>query len=787
MNTDDIKAIIERIASKQYTEEDITLLQQQLTDNPQIASQLGKNIVNIGEGKEIHIGDIYLELNGVPTLQTQKCLDETDLKNLIKQVRPICCEKIENLYSEMFLWRNKTCSIEQFYVDVYVLGELSNERFIDQTKAISKLTGNDAKKNFQRLGLGERQENNRKNGIEVLVKGESRKRWMILGKPGAGKSTFLRYLAAACCKKLFQPELIPVLIQLRDITKDDFDYLSQPKDYTQTDELPKLLNLIYKKFFQGLNKIDLPKIENILQEGKLLILLDGLDEVPIDWRKKLNEEILSFCSTYFKNTIIITCRTQANFSRESFARTQFNYLEIADFNEKQVEKYTENWFEYVYENADDRQEIKISFLEKIQDSNYKQIAELAVTPILLNLTCLVFSQRKNLPQKFYHLYDDGINLLLEDWDKDTRSLVQKDNPQLKTKLEHLEINSSYIEAQKKLLSYIAAHKFIEEQYALFTKEDICKYIRKFLKEYDKDTKDGEILEFIKYMETQHGLFIERAENVYSFSHLTFQEYFTAKYAINNIELLKEYLIDDRWREVFLLAAELMGNDAEKLLFFMQQTSQKYINNNYSLKVLLNWANQVTKGANQELKPIGKRAVALMIANAIAYAYANMYDYSTTNSIIAANLNSDGYDNVKAIANANGIIYRKAMTYGDPDYDTVEPIYSNIIQEILDAIDRPTEPPIFNDQIKLKQLLKTLGELRELEYDSQQFYQNLIQALLGTFNLTEGMINLSTEEIEILDKKYCRANLFIIECKKAAIGDDSPSWWEKIEERMLKVE
>ncbi|WP_168646477.1 hypothetical protein [Dolichospermum sp. UHCC 0259] len=49
------------------------------------------------------------------------------------------------------------------------------------------------------------------------------------------------------------------------------------------------------------------------------------------------------------------------------------------------------------------------------------------------------------------------------------------------------------------------------------------------------------------------------------------------------------------------------------------------------------------------------------------------------------------------------------------------------------------------------------------------------------------MNLSTEEIEILDKKYCRANLFIIECKKAAIGDDSPSWWEKIEERMLKVE
>jgi hypothetical protein len=57
MNRDDLQAIINKIASKQHTEEDIKVLQQYLTDNPQIASQLGKNIVNIGEGKEIQIGD----------------------------------------------------------------------------------------------------------------------------------------------------------------------------------------------------------------------------------------------------------------------------------------------------------------------------------------------------------------------------------------------------------------------------------------------------------------------------------------------------------------------------------------------------------------------------------------------------------------------------------------------------------------------------------------------------------------------------------------------------------
>ncbi|WP_353930843.1 GUN4 domain-containing protein [Okeanomitos corallinicola TIOX110] len=57
MNKDDLETLVDRIANEQYTAEDIKLLQQLLTDNPQIASQIGKNIVNIGEGKEIHIGD----------------------------------------------------------------------------------------------------------------------------------------------------------------------------------------------------------------------------------------------------------------------------------------------------------------------------------------------------------------------------------------------------------------------------------------------------------------------------------------------------------------------------------------------------------------------------------------------------------------------------------------------------------------------------------------------------------------------------------------------------------
>ncbi|HAA30248.1 MAG TPA: hypothetical protein DCE56_24405 [Cyanobacteria bacterium UBA8553] len=56
--SDDLKVILDRITNNQFTEADIATLRQLLgSGNRQIALQLGKYNVNIGEGKEIHISD----------------------------------------------------------------------------------------------------------------------------------------------------------------------------------------------------------------------------------------------------------------------------------------------------------------------------------------------------------------------------------------------------------------------------------------------------------------------------------------------------------------------------------------------------------------------------------------------------------------------------------------------------------------------------------------------------------------------------------------------------------
>ncbi|MBR8216276.1 NACHT domain-containing protein [Burkholderia vietnamiensis] len=89
----------------------------------------------------------------------------------------------------------------------------------------------------------------------------------------------------------------------------------------------------------------------------------------------------------------------------------------------------------------------------------------------------------------------------------------------------------------------------------------------------KSSKDGDELDYdstevLKEIEAQHGLLVERAFRVYSFSHLTFQEFFAAKNITENtnrespLVLVDRHLLDTRWREVFILTTGLLAEADE---------------------------------------------------------------------------------------------------------------------------------------------------------------------------------------------------------------------------------
>jgi predicted NACHT family NTPase len=312
--------------------------------------------------------------------------------------------------------------------------------------------------------------------------------------------------------------------------------------------------------------------ELVLSQGRGLILLDGLDEVTGENRRKISKKIQQFVRSYPQNQLVITCRTQSQESR--FER--FDYVEVADFNKAQVNAFAEHWFKVVCSNAEEGHAKARQFLDKLSLEENKTIRELAITPILLSLTCAVFQAQGKFYSKRSKLYEEGLELLLEKWDK-SRS-IERDEI----------YRDLSMERKQELLSYLAVKKFEQAQYVLFEQEEIEGYIAEFLQISRRDSRV-----VLRAIEAQHGLLIERSQKVWSFSHLTFQEYFVAKWFVDKTDWasLVKYITCQHWREVFLIGLTLAETEANRLLLRIQQAVSRLIAQDKKIQYFLTWVNQ----------------------------------------------------------------------------------------------------------------------------------------------------------------------------------------------------
>lgn len=355
---------------------------------------------------------------------------------------------------------------------------------------------------------------------------------IILGKPGAGKTTFLKFLLLSALDDNLEEKYLPVFVSLKDLS----------------DSKLSLLEFISKQLKESGVENSLTIIRQYLEEGKCLILLDGLDEVGKSSQDNVINEIKRFSDEFFENAILITCRIAAyNYIFENFQE-----VELADFNIEQVEDFVLNWFSEDYIKADN------CLREIIQN---RVTSQLSNVPLLLTLFCLVYEHLLSFPANRAELYREALDVLLKKWDSSRG--IKRDNPYKELSLGRKESLFCVIAAD----TFEKGNYFIKEKYL----EDKIKSFLDGLSGLKTDNLD--IVMILKSIEAQHGIFVERANKIYSFSHLTIQEYFTARYIINQENVLSKavdlYLFDRKWREVFLLSAGLLS-DADKFVYFIKK-------------------------------------------------------------------------------------------------------------------------------------------------------------------------------------------------------------------------
>lgn len=475
-----------------------------------------------------------------------------------KEAESVYRQRTEDRYqTTQLLGYPRAIDISKIYLDVYILEKLSALKYHD--------VGELKKIALERESLS--LEEKRRPALRLAV---SEKRLFVLGKPGSGKTTFLKYLAIKACEGKI--DKTPIFISLKE----------------WSDSETELLQFISYQF----DICDFPNsqefIKNILSEGGALVLFDGLDEVnqANGLRAKVIDEIKKFADRYPKSHLCISCRLASM----DYWFENFTYVEIADFDNNQIRLFAERWF--------DNNPTKLNgFLTALENPSNKGLHELGKTPLLLALLCLVYEGIGYFPSRRADLYKEAITVLLTKWD-DSRS-IQRD--EIYHGLSHVE--------KKELLSALAYENFNDSTY--FIPEDkLAKQIETFMTgapvEISKSL-DGHII--LRAIESQHGIIVKRARDVYSFLHLTFQEFFTAYYVGNNPDKLLPQLLtrsrigDQRWYEVLLLTASLLDDSSNFFQLFLAET-EKIIENEPNIELILQWVQNIKVGSGNNASSRG---------------------------------------------------------------------------------------------------------------------------------------------------------------------------------------
>jgi energy-coupling factor transporter ATP-binding protein EcfA2 len=439
-------------------------------------------------------------------------------RDILKRGQKLYSEFVKDRFGHIqILGMSRPLPLDRIYVKLRVNHQIQSKQFVNTDSLMSGGRG----------FVKHRQRQREQTSDDPVALLSTNNRVALLGKPGAGKTTFFKYLALlytgnSSHSLAVTTRAFPILVILRDFVRQKSSLFEHLCTVVRDCGFP------YADLF----------VTRLLKEGDGLILIDGLDELSDQAVEDVYQQIHCLVKSYPKNHFVVSCRTASY----GMMLENFTEVEIEDFRPRQKYEFITEWF------ASDR--AKGEALKTLIRQR-KELAELAESPLLLSLICVLYGRDLQLPKSRVELYERCVRTMLVEWDSSR-------NFRRETKYEQL---SDY--RKVKLLNFFAANMFCLGMSA-FNWRETEEVIAKYLPGISLSSEEARgVLNEIK---THNGIITKTSATTYSFSHLTLQEFLTASYLVDarKEHLALDWVGDPRWIEIFAHIASLL-EDASSFL------------------------------------------------------------------------------------------------------------------------------------------------------------------------------------------------------------------------------
>jgi NACHT domain-containing protein len=375
-------------------------------------------------------------------------------------------------------------------------------------------------------------------------------RSVLLGDPGAGKSTF----ALKLCHDLSTSgtfagrKVTPILVVLRD-------YGAQKKE--QHCSIIQFIETRSAAWYQ----VPAPpqSFEYLLLNGRAVIIFDGLDELlETSYRREIGDDIETFSNLYPSTPVIVTSRV-VGYEQAPLDPKKFESYRLTDFDEDQVKEYSLKWF-----NTDDglTRDSRVKRAQAFLKES-RSVPDLRSNPLMLALMCNIYLGEDFIPTNRPDVYKKCALMLFDRWDRSRQ----------------IHTGWGFENQLSPIMAHIAHWLYSNpSQQGGVTEQQLVQECAKYLhhrsyEHIEEAEKAG--TDFIEFCRGRAWVFSDTGTkpdgtSLYQFTHRTFLEYFTAHYLFRTnpkptelLGVLQPRIAKREWDVVAQLAFHISSREVER--------------------------------------------------------------------------------------------------------------------------------------------------------------------------------------------------------------------------------